>query len=170
MRREIPTPFKRSTLRLRGHTLLCLQGFRGEGYSPAFTDNLASIHRDLAENPDQHVEVVDSPDAVCGACPHKAPSGCAVDGEGAEEGMTRQDRHVLERLGLTVGHRLRWRDVLARIRRSLSGDDLPGICGACRWLPLGYCREGLERLRSQDSEPATLLSPDRPPSGRRTPS
>ncbi len=170
MKREISTSFKRSTLRLRGHTLLCLQGFRGEGYSPAFTDNLASIHRHLAENPDQDVEVVDSPDAVCGACPHKAPSGCAIDGEGAEEGMKMQDRHVLELLGLRAGERLTWKHALARIRRSVSGKDLPGICGSCRWLPLGYCREGLERLRSSDSEPAPLLSPDRPPPGRRTPS
>ncbi|MDF0651721.1 MAG: hypothetical protein P0121_09670 [Nitrospira sp.] len=30
----------------------------------------------------------------------------------------------------------------------MSGDDLPSTCGSCRWLPLGYCREGIDRLRS----------------------
>jgi hypothetical protein len=135
-----------SPLRLRGHTLLCLQGFRGEGYSPDFTDNLAAIHRCLSENHDHPVELVEEPDAVCGACPHRAPAGCTLNGTGSEEGMQAQDRHVLKRLGLTGGV-VRWRDVLERIRVSIKGSDLPSICGSCRWLPLGYCKEGIDRLR-----------------------
>ena len=135
-------------IRLRGHTLLCLQGFRGEGYSPGFTDNLATIHRSLSGNPDQPVELVEEPDAVCGACPHRAPAGCSLNGGGSEAGMQAQDRHVLKLLGLNAGGVVRWRDVLDRIRRSIKGSDLPGICGQCRWLPLGYCKEGIDRLRS----------------------
>jgi hypothetical protein len=137
-----PTP-----IRLRGHTLLCLQGFRGEGYSPDFTNNLAAIHRRLSENHDHPVELVDEPDAVCGACPHRAPAGCTLNGTGSEEGMQAQDRHVLKRLGLTGGSVVRWRDVLERIRVSIRGSDLPNICGSCRWLPLGYCKEGIDGLR-----------------------
>jgi len=136
-----------SPLRLRGHTLLCLQGFRGEGYSPGFTDNLAAIHRSLSENPDQVVELVEEPDTVCGACPHRAPAGCTLNGTGSEAGMQAQDRHVLKRLGLAAGSVVRWHDVLERIRVSITGSDLPNICGSCRWLPLGYCKEGIDRLR-----------------------
>jgi uncharacterized protein len=137
-----PTP-----IRLRGHTLLCLQGFRGEGYSPDFTNNLAAIHHRLSGNHDHPVELVDEPDAVCGACPHRAPAGCTLNGTGSEEGMQAQDRHVLKRLGLTGGSVVRWRDVLERIRVSIRGSDLPNICGSCRWLPLGYCKEGIDGLR-----------------------
>ncbi|OGW67621.1 MAG: hypothetical protein A3A88_04435, partial [Nitrospirae bacterium RIFCSPLOWO2_01_FULL_62_17] len=117
---------------MRGHTLLCLQGFRGEGYSPGFTDNLAAIHRSLSENPDQVVELVEEPDTVCGACPHRAPAGCTLNGDGSEAGMQAQDRHVLELLGLNAGSVVRWRDVLERIRLSIKGSDLPNICGSCR--------------------------------------
>lgn len=137
-----------SPLRLRGHTLLCLQGFRGEGYSPEFTGNLAAIHRSLNENPDHPVELAEEPDAVCGACPHRMPAGCTLNGDGSEAGMQAQDRHVLARLGLKAGSVVRWRDVLDRIRVSITGSDLPAICGQCRWLPLGYCKEGIDRLRS----------------------
>ena len=137
-----------SPIRLRGHAVLCLQGFRGEGYSPGFVENLSAIHRSLADDPDQMVELVDAPDAVCGACPHRAPVGCTLNGEGSEAGMQAQDRDVLKRLGLSGGTVTRWRDVLERIRRSITGYDLPGICGNCRWLPLGYCKEGIDRLRS----------------------
>ena len=133
-------------IRLRGHTLLCLQGFRGEGYSPEFVENMAVIYRTLTDQPGTWVEVLDSPDAVCGACPHRRPFGCVLNGDRSEEEMGNQDRVVLRRLGLEVGSRIRWQDILERIRNSVSGDDLPSICGSCRWLPLGYCRDGLSRL------------------------
>ncbi len=138
-------------IQLRGHTLLCLQGFQGEGYSQDFTVNLASIHRRLNDNPDHAVELVEEPDAVCGACPHRAPAGCTLNGDGSEPGMRDQDRQVLTRLGLQAGSLVRWRDVLDRIRGSITGDDLPDICGSCRWLPLGYCAQGIDRLRSKDA-------------------
>lgn len=141
---------KRCAVRLRGHTLLCLQGFRGEGYSPGFVDNLGKIHRELAEDPDRWVEIVDSPDVICGVCPHQALSGCTLNGEASEEAMQAQDRHVLALLGLQAGMTVRWREVLERIGQAVRGGDLPDICGQCRWLPLGYCREGIERLRSNE--------------------
>ena len=39
------------------------------------------------------------------------------------------------------------KEVLDRIRASVKGSHLPGICGSCRWLPLGYCRDGIDQLR-----------------------
>ena len=65
--------------------------------------------------------------------------------------MQAQDRQVLARLGLTAGRTVRWREVLDRIRGSIAGRDLPDICGSCRWLPLGYCAEGIEKLRSREA-------------------
>ncbi|MDF0673337.1 MAG: DUF1284 domain-containing protein [Nitrospira sp.] len=136
-------------IRLRGHTLLCLQGFRGEGYSPGFVANMAAIHQTLCHQPETTVQVVASPDAVCAACLHQqGSSGCTLNGEPSEADMIDQDRVVLGRLGLKAGDHLSWQEVLARISRSMSGGDLPSICGSCRWLPLGYCREGIDRLRS----------------------
>lgn len=148
----------RADVRLRAHTLLCLQGFRGEGYSPSFIDNLARIHHDLAGHPEQWVEVVDAPDTVCGACPHLATAGCSLRGDGFEESMQAQDRHVLRLLGLQAGIRVQWSEILDRIRTAITGESLPSICGQCRWLPLGYCRDGIDRLRAADSvTPAGLI-------------
>lgn len=136
-------------IRLRGHTLLCLQGFRGEGYSPAFVENMATIFRTFTDHPETWVEVLASPDVVCGACPHQQPSGCTLNGVRSEGEMQDQDRIVLKKLGLEVGSRVHWRDILERIRQSVCGDDLPSICGTCRWLPLGYCRVGMNRLHEK---------------------
>ena len=143
-------------IRIRAHTLLCLQGFRGKGYSPEFVENLAGIHAGLFENPDSWVEVVDVPDAVCGVCPHREHSGCAVNGPLSEQEMRLQDRHVLTLLNLQAGTRVMWRDILDRIRGSITGVDLPDICGQCRWLPLGYCREGIDRLRDKAGSKAEI--------------
>lgn len=136
-------------IRLRGHTLLCLQGFRGEGYSPGFVANMAAIHQSLCNQPEATVQVVASPDAVCSACPHQQESaGCTLNGEPSEADMIHQDRVVLGRLGLKAGDHLSWQEILARISTSMRGDDLPSICGRCRWLSLGYCHEGIDRLHS----------------------
>ena len=148
-------------IRLRGHTLLCLQGFRGAGYSVEFVENMAAVHETLTNHPEILVEVLASPDAVCVACPHRHQSGCTLNGAKSEEDMKDQDLVVIKKLGLQIGSRIRWRDILERIRISVSGDDLPSICGSCRWLSLGYCREGVNRLGgSQRATPPGLVSPD----------
>jgi len=146
-RRQIPAD-AHGAVRIRGHTLLCLQGFRGEGYSHGFIENMAALHRELNENPDRWVEVVEAPDAFCAACPHLAPAGCSLNSAHSEEGMQAQDRHVLELLGLPPGTRVRWREVLVRIRASVKGSDRPAICGSCRWLPLASCRAGIDHWRA----------------------
>lgn len=154
---------------LRGHTLLCLQGFRGEGYSPSFVEQLQAIHQTLCDNPRQLVKVIVGPDDVCGACPHLAPSGCTLGGDRAEESMVQHDTVVLGKLGLHPDTDVPWSDVLDRIALSIAGSHLPDLCGSCRWLPLGYCREGIDRLPvdrsamaspSLDTDPSSsVLSP-----------
>ena len=135
-----------SPIRLRAHTLLCLQGFRGMGYSPDFVDNMAAIHRTLTDHPQSLVEILDGPDAVCEVCPHRRLAGCTLNGDQFEKEMMAQDHAVLRRLELTVGSRIRWQDILDRIRALVQAEDLSLICGNCRWLPLGFCREGIDRL------------------------
>lgn len=145
-------------IRIRAHTLLCLQGFRGEGYSARFVENMAVIHQRLTDDPSQWVEIIDAPDAMCAACPHCLQTGCSLHGEGSEPHMQAQDHDVLVRLGLQVGDRLPWADILDRIRTSLTGKSLTTICGQCRWLSLGYCRDGIERLRAPAQRQTTPVN------------
>ncbi len=133
---------------LRGHNLLCIQGFVGKGYSEAFTSNMSDAVDALRRDPSLEVTVVDAPDRLCSACPNLTGAGCALHGPGTERGIVHQDRDVLARLGLAPGATLPWGEVLERIRRSVAPDDLDAICGACPWLPLGHCKEGLAQLRT----------------------
>jgi hypothetical protein len=137
---------------IRGHTLLCLQGFRGEGYSPDFIDNMATIHVRLQSQPETRVLVTDSPDHFCAACPN-LKEGCTLRGPDFERHIVSQDRQVLDLLGLRAGQELTWAEVLHRIGSRARGEMLDGICGDCQWLSLGYCKEGIERLRSSAGSP-----------------
>jgi hypothetical protein len=116
------------------------------GYSPGFVENMAAIHRALHDHPDSLVEIVDTPDTVCGACPHLRLAGCTLNGDRTEDEMRAQDHMVLQTLLLQPGCCVPWSEVLDRIRASVRGADLPSICGRCRWLSLGFCREGIDRL------------------------
>ena len=143
---EVPS-HRHDPIRIRAHTLLCLQGFRGEGYSARFVDNMAAIHQRLADDPSQWVEIIAAPDALCSACPHVSTTGCSLHGAGSEDAMQAQDRDVLARLDLHEGDHITWAEILNRIRTSLTGASLTDICGQCQWLSLGYCRVGLDLLR-----------------------
>jgi uncharacterized protein len=133
---------------IRGHTLLCLQGFRGKGYSPDFVDNLIEINNALVENGDVPVRVMAMPDDVCLACHNLKMNGCNLKGPGFEASMCSQDRQVMSMLDIQEGETLSWHEILERIGQRMRGEMLPSICGDCPWLPLGYCQDGIEQLRS----------------------
>lgn len=131
-------------MRLRGHNLLCIQGYVGKGYSPEFVANMTRVVDSLG--PDTEVTVVVEPDVLCDACPNLSAGGCALHGDGTEKGIATQDRDVMGRLHIEHGHTLTWGEIVERIRDSIRPDDLDGICGSCPWLPLGHCKDGLRRL------------------------
>jgi len=138
-------------VKLRAHSLLCIQGFVGKGYSPEFVRNMTAIVKGLGGRTE--VTVVAEPDSLCAACPNLRRSGCALHGDGTEKGIVKQDRDVLRRLALSDGQTVTWGEILDRIRASVAPDDLDDICGSCPWLPLGHCKEGLARLRATPSRP-----------------
>jgi len=131
-------------VRIRGHNLLCIQGFVGKGYNPEFIENMTRVVGSLVD--DARVTVIDQPDVLCTACPNLAESGCVLQGEGSEQAMVRQDRDVMGRLGVTAGETLSWSAIVSRIAERVVPDDLDDICGQCPWLPLGVCKVGIERL------------------------
>lgn len=141
MRTEAPIP-------LRAHNVLCLLGFRGEGYSPGFVRETTAVHAALAADPGRLVRLLAAPDRLCSACPNLREGGCALGGEDHEAHMRAQDEDVLARLGLAAGAELPWREVLDRVARGVAGADLPSVCTTCPWLHLGWCAEGVDRLRT----------------------
>ena len=134
--------------------VLCLLGFKGEGYSTDFVEELHKVHVDLADHPGQLLELTTSPDAICGACPNLADRGCTLGGPDHEAHMRAQDEEVLRRLGLEASATVTWTDLRAIISTRIRGKDLDSICTTCPWLELGYCAEGVDALRPTPSHGA----------------
>lgn len=139
---------------IRAHQVLCLQGYRGEGYSVTFVAAMSGLRRTLADDPNQLVRLITSPDRLCDACVHLRRGGCTLGGPDHEAHMRAQDEDVLRRLGLQAGDVRPFAEVEARIGRSVQGEDLAVICTTCPWLHLGWCAEGVDRLRGGALEAA----------------
>lgn len=118
---------------LRPHHLLCIGYFRGNGYSPAFVENMQRVIARL-EKEDPAVTLVCGGDVLCASCPHDAFGRC----DSADK-VDRYDAAVLRLCGLREGDRARW-SYLRRlvVERILRPDLRPSVCGGCQWETL--CR------------------------------
>jgi len=131
-------------LRIRGHHLLCMFGFRGLGYSPEFVENMQAVVDSLFSPLGVEVEVIAVCDDICRACPHLRHGECGAR-EGSEVSVRAKDQMVLSRLGLVAGDRAPSALLVQRVIESISSDALADICARCQWQPAGYCQEGLRR-------------------------
>ncbi|MDR3685916.1 MAG: DUF1284 domain-containing protein [Coriobacteriia bacterium] len=118
--------------RLRGHHFVCLQFFRGEGYSASFVENLTRVIERAGET---SALLVEGADDVCAACPGLAADGTCVDPSAGEAEVRRIDRLAFSVLCVEPGARLS----LAEARELLSADAIAAgrwrseACSGCAW-------------------------------------
>lgn len=132
------------TIRIRGHHLLCLVGFRGLGYSKEHADAMWRAKRQLFSSPSSiQVILQTSPDDICKACPWLKDGTCHWGNEAKEAKVSSRDHHTLSRLGLKCGVAYRSEEVRERLGL-LSKKDILHICNGCHWLSYGYCLENFK--------------------------
>ncbi|MDQ8736904.1 DUF1284 domain-containing protein [Paenibacillus sp. LHD-38] len=124
------------TIRLRGHHLLCLLGYRGMGYSDDFCVNMTAIYETLRQEPQTEIEIIIGPDDVCRAYPPDKAYHC----EGAVYGL---DEAVLSKLGLVAGIRESWQALCSRVAETMVPEDISRLCTTCPWEKYGVCAEGV---------------------------
>ncbi len=114
---------------LRGHHLVCLFFFNGEGYTPEFVDNLrAAVKR--AEG--GGVEVVSGADTVCIKCPHLKENRCRYESN-AEEAIEGMDRKALDLLEVALGQSISWSELKAKLT-AIFPEWYKSFCSGCDWL------------------------------------
>lgn len=133
-------------VRIRGHHLLCMLGFRGLGYSPEFVAAMHAVVKEFRANPVLPIVVVTECDLICGSCPHNKEDRCVKKAD-SEERIKSKDGDILGRLGFKAGTQTSAGEAWQRVKESISVEDLVEICRKCEWVGLGYCAEGLERLK-----------------------
>ncbi|MEW5323144.1 DUF1284 domain-containing protein [Geobacillus thermoleovorans] len=134
-------------VRLRGHHLLCVHGFRGMGYSLSFVEKMWEIvARIRDENDDFLIEVVAALDEACLACPHHGETACEA-GPDSDAHVRSLDGNVIRHLGLEPGN-VYWKsELIRRTAERVKPDDLDELCRHCSWLPYGVCKEGIANVR-----------------------
>lgn len=100
-------------VRLRGHHVVCLHFYQGEGYSEEFVANLWRVMERLET---ARFTLTEGADDVCESCP-SLHEGVCVSESGGEAEIRRINALARELLGLEVGAKLEF----AAIRERLVG-------------------------------------------------
>jgi hypothetical protein len=123
----------RPPVRLRGHHLICLQFFRGEGYDAAFVENLTRL---VARSTDAPALIVSGADDVCAACPELgAMDRCASESAGGEDQIAHIDSLALEVLDAATGEQLSLAQARGRLESDARGVGVwrARACDGCAW-------------------------------------
>ena len=117
---------------IRGHHLLCIQGFQGYGYSRDFTRNMAEAARRI-NAPDVKVRVIAECDIICAFCPHMREDNCRKTPD-SEERVKTKDLRIIKKLGLNEKEEHKAKDIFTLTCEKLRyRTDIQGICGDCGW-------------------------------------
>ena len=114
--------------KLRGHHLICLNFFEGEGYSAEFVENLKYTLEKATSN---GIMIVDGADDVCSSCPYLKDGKCSYE-EGAEEEIQRLDRLALELLHLQPGESTEFKSIIRNLPPVLPQWQRKA-CLECEW-------------------------------------
>ena len=114
--------------RLRGHHLICLQFYRGEGYSEEFIENLENV---LEKARQSGVLIVEGADDICKACPYLVDGKCSYK-ENAEEEIRYLDFLALTLLGLSSERTVSWKEISERVV-DIVDEWKDKACRDCEW-------------------------------------
>lgn len=129
----------RTTIRLRGHHLLCLLTYKGLGYSPAFVAGMTATAEALAAG--ATAEIIEGADEICAPlCRQEEHPHCH------EASVPERDRRALALVSsvlgrqVAVGDRFAFDAPLRRgLRTAYAAGAFEGACALCEWQPL--CRD-----------------------------
>ncbi|MEN2985161.1 MAG: DUF1284 domain-containing protein [Thermodesulfovibrionaceae bacterium] len=116
---------------LRGHHLICINFFQGEGYNEAFTKNLEEILRKIER---EDINVIEGGDDICKSCPYFKDNKCKYEEE-ADEEIKKQDEIALKLLNIQVGDKVSWESIKKSLPDIFS-QWCEKYCYYCDWLKI----------------------------------
>jgi hypothetical protein len=131
---------------LRGHHLICLQFYRGEGYSGEFVTNLQRVRDAAVHTP---ALVVSGPDDVCAACPGLGADRTCRHPETGEAEALRIDSLALQLVDVAIGETISLTAARARLAADPEACNRWRVesCATCLWQDV--CDQGWEALLAE---------------------
>lgn len=116
-------------INLRGHHLLCLQGFQGYGYDNNFVLNMGKIN-ELRKNEDTKIRLINSKDDICKNCPNLKNSYCTNRDKELE--IKKMDDEVISKFKINKEYNsLELFEEVSKIFNSI--ESVRNICFECKW-------------------------------------
>ncbi len=128
----------------RGHHLICLHFYNGEGYNADYIEHLSNI---LIMAEKGAIEICEGADCICTKCPNLCENNCAYY-ENAETDIRRMDAAALELLKLTPGMSISWMEVRQKVERIFQ-DWNRMYCKDCNWISACEKSAGFRNLISE---------------------
>lgn len=129
---------------LRGHHLICLHFFNGEGYDQTFIDNLQGTLNSVKS---EGLEIKSGD--VCSRCPYLENDSCRYS-EDADTEVREMDRKALELLCLADGKSVGWHSITSRIPE-IFDQWFNAYCAGCEWLPACEKNDFFRKVRGFSS-------------------
>jgi len=131
-------------IKLRGHHLICLHFFKGEGYNHEFVANLREILKRVKAG--EEVKVLSGSDDVCRMCPYLKGEICFYNKD-AEAEIREMDRMAIRLLGLKTKESVKWLDIGGKVLEILH-IWAREYCKECDWRTV--CEKKIGRYYSKD--------------------
>lgn len=138
-------------IKLRGHHLICLHFFNGEGYNPEFVANLREILKRAETGED--IEFYSGADDICKMCPYLKGGRCLYDKD-AETEIREMDRRALKLLSLKTKGRVKWLDIREKIPE-IFHEWSREFCKGCDWRKVCEKTTGYRRMGEGFSDEKT---------------
>ena len=114
---------------LRGHHLLCLQGFQGYGYDENFVKNMKEINQ-ARKLDDTTISITNEADDICKACPNLKNNLCENNAQ--NERIISMDNEVLSKLNSTKEYNAAY--LFKKVENIFnSKEKVNNICSKCKW-------------------------------------
>lgn len=114
---------------LRGHHLLCLQGFQGYGYSEKFVLNMAHIN-ELRKSKNTFISLTDECDDICTSCPNLKNNIC--ENEKQNNIIKKMDNEVLSKLDINKEYNAL--ELFEEVSFKFNTlNSVENICVGCKW-------------------------------------
>lgn len=116
-------------MKVRGHHILCIQGFQGYGYSEKFVEHMSKAIKDLSTS--SQIKILDECDEICSMCTNNCNNRCKDAAK-----ISKMDKIVLEELGIKKGEiiNLKEYNIFEYANKKLQNKEKSQrICGECSW-------------------------------------
>lgn len=119
-------------IKLRGHHLVCLHYYHGDGLTENYKLNLQQ--RVARAQNGEEINITGSADDICRACPGLV--GCICQGMPEEETIQKLDQIALAFLNHQIGDKVLWKDLEGQIKAA-PASFFSSFCHECSWAR--YC-------------------------------